>query len=244
VQTTVLVAGALASAVPRSYRTQRSRRPLRQRRCYGTVAGDVVRYETGRVIVIRGADNREVAYTLSPRIVVPPEVQVGRRVTLYTEPGQDGKTQLVARVTTTSVTSEGNVKRTTEETRRLPSAGPPARPLRTSPGRSRPTKPGRTLTVTQSDGSKVTYLVNEKSKVPADLVVGSTVSIRPLVNPASDQPVAETITYVTTTTTKTETVPQTESRPEPIKPRAIPRGLMIEEDSKWREARRRSSRGA
>ena len=88
---------------------------------YVTVDGEVVRYDAGRMIVIRGADNKEISYTLSPSVAVPAEVQVGRRVTLYTEPGRDGGTQLVSRVTTTSITSEGNVKRTTEDTRHLPS---------------------------------------------------------------------------------------------------------------------------
>ena len=73
------------------------------------------------MIVIRGTDNKETTYTLSPSIVVPAEVQVGRRITLFTEPGRDGATQLVSRVVTTSVTSEGDLKRTTEDTRHLPS---------------------------------------------------------------------------------------------------------------------------
>ena len=71
---------------------------------YVTVNGDVVRYEPGRVIVVRGADNKDITYTLTPSIVIPAEVKVGRRVTLYTEPGPDGTTQIVSRVTTTSIT--------------------------------------------------------------------------------------------------------------------------------------------
>jgi hypothetical protein len=69
---------------------------------------------------------------------------------------------------------------------------------------------GKTLTITRSDGSKVTYVINEKSTVPADLVIGKTVSILPLATAGSAEPVAQTITYVTTT--KTETVPKN-SRP-------------------------------
>ena len=88
---------------------------------YVTVDGDVVRYEPGHVIVLRGTDSKEISYTLAPSIVVPAEVKLGRRVTLYTEPGRDGGTQIVSRVTTTSITPEGNVKRTTEDTRNLPS---------------------------------------------------------------------------------------------------------------------------
>jgi hypothetical protein len=173
---------------------------------YVTVDGEVVRYEAGRVIVIRGADNKEVVYTLSPGIVVPAEVKVGRRVMLYTELGKDGRTQLVSRVTTTSVTSDGNVKRTTEDTRTLPS-GETTRTTTTSvSGKVEAYEAGKTLTITRADGSKVTYVINEKSMVPADLVIGKTVSILPLETTGSGEPVAQTITY--TTTTKTETVPK------------------------------------
>jgi hypothetical protein len=172
---------------------------------YVTVDGEVVRYEPGRMIVIRGADNKEVIYTLSPSIPVPAEVKIGRRVTLYTEPGQDGKTQLVSRVTTTSVTSEGNIKRTTEDTRHLPSGATTRTTTTTISGQIAAYEAGKTLTITRSDGSKVTYVINEKSKVPADLVIGKTVSILPLPTAGSGAPVAQTITYITTTTT--ETVP-------------------------------------
>ena len=172
---------------------------------YVTVDGEVVRYEAGRVIVIRGADNKEVAYTLSPTIVVPAEVEVGRRVTLFTEAGKDGRTQLVSRVTTTSVTSEGNVKRTTEDTRRLPSGTTTRTTTTTISGQVVAYEAGKTLTITRFDGSKVTYVINEKSNVPADLVIGKTVSILPLATTGPSEPVAQTIMYVTTT--KTETVP-------------------------------------
>ena len=172
---------------------------------YVTVDGEVVRYEAGRVIVVRGADNKEIVYTLSPSIVVPAEVKVGRRVTLYTEPGKDGATQLVSRVTTTSVTPEGNVKRTTEDTRHLPSGATTRTTTTTLSGTVEAYEAGKTLTITRFDGSKVTYVINEKSKVPADLVIGKTVSILPLATTGPGEPVVQTITYVTTT--KTETLP-------------------------------------
>ena len=173
---------------------------------YVTVEGEVVRYEAGHVIVIRGADNKEISYTLSPGTVVPAEVQVGRRITLFTEPGKDGATQLVSRVTTTSVTSEGDVKRTTEDTRHLPSGATTRTTTTTITGKVEVYEVGKALTITQADGSKVTYVINEKSKVPADLVIGKTVSILPLASAGPGEPVAQTITYITTT--KTETVPQ------------------------------------
>jgi hypothetical protein len=172
---------------------------------YVTVDGEVIRYDAGRVIVIRGADNKDVTYTLSPSIVMPAEVKVGRRVTLYTEAGKDGGTQLVSRVTTTSVTPEGNVKRTTEDTRTLPSGVTTRTTTTNISGKVDAYEAGKTLTITRSDGSKVTYLINDKSSVPADLVIGKTVSILPLTATVPGEQVVQTITY--TTTTKTETVP-------------------------------------
>src|SRR4051812_45677516 len=47
---------------------------------YAILDGDVVRYEAGQVIVIRGADDRERFYALAPRAVVPGKVTVGGRV--------------------------------------------------------------------------------------------------------------------------------------------------------------------
>jgi hypothetical protein len=172
-----------------------------------TVDGDVVRYEPGRTIVIRGADNKEVVYTLAPSVVMPAEVKVGRRVTLYTEPGKDGAIQLVTRVTTTSVTPEGNVKSTTEDTRVLPSGDTTKTTTTTSTvGKVEGYVAGKTLTIMRTDGSKVTYLLTDKSKVPADLVIGKSVTVLPLATTNPGEPVAQTITYITTT--KTETIPE------------------------------------
>jgi len=175
----VLVAGLCISVAPVAS-SQALAQTTQTGTKYVTVDGEVVRYEAGRVIVIRGADNKEVVYTLSPSIEVPAEVKVGRRVTLYTEPGKDGGTQLVSRVTTTSITTEGDVKRTTEDTRTLPSGATTRTTTTTISGKVAAYAAGKTLTITRSDGSKVTYVINEKSKVPADLVIGKTVSILPL----------------------------------------------------------------
>ena len=113
---------------------------------YVTVDGEVVRYEAGQVIVIRGADNKEISYTLAPSVAVPVEVKIGRRVTLYTEPGTDGKAQLVSRVTR----RPASLPRVTSSARpRTPGtclpARPPSPPPRTCRGRSMPTKRARPL---------------------------------------------------------------------------------------------------
>ena len=167
---------------------------------YVTVDGDVVSYEPGRMIVIRGADNKEVSYTLAPSIVMPAEVQVGRRVTLFTEPATTGGTQIVSRVTTTSVTPEGDVKRTTEDTRVLPSGATTKTTTTNISGKVASYEAGKTLTITKEDGSKVTYLLNKKSQVPAGLVIGKNVSILPLATTEPGEPIAQTITYITTKT--------------------------------------------
>ena len=165
-----------------------------------TVDGEVVRYEPGKVIVIRGNDKADVVYTLAPSMTVPPDVQVGRRVTLYTEPLGDGSTRVVRRVSTTSITPEGRTKLTTEETRTSPSGITTRTTTTTTSGKIEAYEPGKTLTIIGSNGNKVTYLITDKSKVPADLVVGKTVTILP--QSGSEQTV-ETITVV-----KTETFPK------------------------------------
>jgi len=200
----VLIAGLCLSVAPAAS-SQALAQTTQTETKYVTVDGEVVRYEPGRTIVVRGADNKEVIYTLSPTIPVPADVKTGRRVTLYTEPGKDGRTQLVSRVTTTSVTSEGDIRRTTEDTRHLPSGATTRTTTTTISGRVDAYEAGRTLTITRFDGSEVTYVINEKSKVPRDLVIGKTVSILPLATTGPGAPVVQTITYITTT--KTETVP-------------------------------------
>lgn len=159
-----------------------------------TVDGEVVRYEPGKVIVIRGTDKAEVVYNLAPSVTVPPDIQVGRRVTLYTEPVAGG-TQLVKRVTSTSVTPEGQTKRTTEETRTSPSGVTTKTTTTTTSGRIEAYEPGKTVTIVSANGTKTTYLISDRSKIPADLVVGKTITIMPLPG-AADQTV-ETITVVT-----------------------------------------------
>jgi hypothetical protein len=157
---------------------------IRQRKVT-TVSGEVVRYEPGRAIVVQPASGEAVTYTLSPKVVVPTEVQVGQKVTLYTEPGLDGNTT-VARVTTTSVTPEGQVKRTTEETRTRPSGETSKLTTVTVQGTVQAVDPGKSITVLRPDGTKVLYVIGQGATLPADLAVGKVVTIRSL-------PVVETV---------------------------------------------------
>ena len=156
-----------------------------------TVDGEVIRYQPGRTIVIRGGDNKEMSYTLSPTFVMPADVAVGRRVTLYTGPSTGGVTT-VTRVTT-SITPEGNVKKTTEVTKTQPSGATTKTTTTSISGKVEAYESGKTLTILREDGSKVTYLINPTSKVPTDLAIGKMISILPL--DSSDQSVVQTVTY-------------------------------------------------
>ena len=191
---TVLIAGLCLGVTPvvSSHALAQST----QSTTYVTVDGEVIRYEPGRVIVLRGSDNREVVYNIASTVVMPEGFGVGRRVTLYTEPGEYGGTQVVSRVTTTTVTPEGNIKRTTEDTRTLPSGATTTTTTTQVSGRVESYTAGKTLTITRPDGTLATYIITEKSTVPSDLVVGKTITVMPLTTNANGELVVQRIVYV------------------------------------------------
>ncbi len=162
-----------------------------------TLNGEVIRYEPGRSIVVRGADHSEVVYNLNPKVVVPANVKVGQQVTIHSEPGPDGTSRLVSRVVTTSVTPEGNVARTTEETRTDASGGTTKTTTTQVVGKVTAYEPGRTLTLTRADGTQATYVINPTSNVPMDLAIGKSVALIPVTTTStSGDVVVRTITYV------------------------------------------------
>jgi len=142
-----------------------------------TVSGDVVRYEPGQVIVIRGSDNKEMTYTLSPSVTVPADVQVGRRVTLYVDGGSGGSTT-VTRVTTTAM-PDGRTKTTTEETRRDASGATTTTTTTRIEGRVEAFAAGKSVTLVRDDGSRVTYTINSESQVPEQIAIGKTIVLVP-----------------------------------------------------------------
>ena len=75
------------------------------------------------------------------------------------------------------------MKSTTEDTRVLPSGATTRTTTTTISGKVAAYQAGKTLTITRFDGSKVTYLINEKSTVPADMIIGKTVTVLPLAAP-------------------------------------------------------------
>lgn len=157
-----------------------------------TINGEVVSYQPGRTIVVKQPDQRVVTYTLAPNVTVPADVKVGRTVTLYTEQGAAGAT-LVSRVVSTSVTPDGNVKRTTEETRTSASGATTRTTTTEISGKVEAYESGKTLTIVKADGSKTTYVLSGQSQVPTDLAIGKTVTI--VIGGGPDEPVAKTVTY-------------------------------------------------
>jgi hypothetical protein len=189
---------------------------------YTTVTGEVVKFEPGRTIVVRDNYNKAITYNLTPDIVIPGDVAIGRNVTLFTEAGAGGIT-LVKRVTLTSTTPEGDVKRTTTETRTHPSGAMTTTTTTTIDGVVQSYEAGKSLTLTRPDGTTVTYVINPTSQIPADLVVGKRVFIRTMPVTGSNDLAVERVSYTTTKTktktdkdgkTKTETETKTEPPPE------------------------------
>ena len=180
------------------------------------VTGEVVRYEPGHVIVIRSAGRDEVSYTLMPSVTVPSDVQVGRTVSLYTEPGEGGST-LVKRVTVTSVTPSGNVKRTTEETRTSPTGETTTNTSTTISGTVQAYEAGKSITITRADGTQATYVINDSSQLPTGLAIGRRVIIYPSTMTTGTDPMVQRVVYTTTKTktkhgrTHTETKTKTET---------------------------------
>jgi hypothetical protein len=143
-----------------------------------TVTGEVVKYEPGQTIVIRQPDRRVVTYTLSPSAEIPQDIQVGRTVTVSTEPSSEGSgPAIVTKVTTTSMTSGGQTKTTTERTETGPS-GEMKTTTTTISGTVSSYEPGQFIMIERPNHHKVRYIITRESELPQDLAIGKTVTIR------------------------------------------------------------------
>jgi hypothetical protein len=178
------------------------------------VMGEIVRYEPGHILVLRNSSNQEVSYTLTPSLTVPEGVAVGRRVTLYTTRGDDGSST-VTRITT-SVTPEGNVARTVERSRTNALGETSTSTSTNIIGTVQAYEPRHSVTITREEGSQVTYMINERTHLPAGLAVGRTIVLRPMTVANPDERIADTITYTETKTKvkngRTETKSKTKTK--------------------------------
>lgn len=191
-----LLSGALSIALVGAASAQTSNEAAQVDAKTVTISGDIVRYQPGQVIVIRDKDGKEVAYTLTPSIAVPGDLQVGQKVTLHTERGVDGSPTTVSRIVTTSVNSQGKVKSTTDETRTTASGEVTRTRTTTMSGEVVKYEPGRAIVVREPSRGVVTYTLAPDASVPADIHVGKKVTL--VTEPGADGS-ATTVRRVTTT---------------------------------------------
>ncbi len=197
-----------------------------------TVSGEVVTYEPGHTIVIRDPNKGTVTYTLDPGLTVPSDIQVGRRVMIYTEPG-DGSVR-VARITTVTTPAgssgtmtshtmssqgqQGQQSQTTSTTSSsssdTDSGAMPVQTTQTTTSSRRTTsiygtvqayEPGQSITVVGPNSKTTTYTITTDSQLPKDVAVGKRVTVQ--TTTVSGKPVVRSVQYKTTTkTTHTKTI--------------------------------------
>jgi hypothetical protein len=141
-----------------------------------TVEGKVLRYERGKTIVAMDSGNREASFVLAPNATVPADLEVGRFVSLSTENSASGPIT-VTRSTTQSVTPEGNLKTETQTRGTTPAGDRVSSTNTTVTGTVKAVQSGRSVTLVLPKKSAVEYVLDTSSVVPADLAIGSTVTV-------------------------------------------------------------------
>ncbi len=165
-----------------------------------TITGEVVRYEPGQMIELRQPDRRVVTYTIGPGAVIPEDIQIGRSVTVTTEPSSSGSgPAIVTRVTTTSINPQGQMKTTTEKTETTAEGDTTKTTTTTISGTVSAYEPGRSITILEPNRQTVTYTVTQESQLPQELAVGKTVTIRTL-KMKKGSPVVKEVTITKTRT--------------------------------------------
>ena len=114
-----------------------------------TITGEVVQFQPGQTIVVRSAEGKTQTYTLDPSYTVPTDVQVGRRITVYSSP-VDGSLR-VQKITMVESTNPDGSKQTRTETRDEPGTQPPASSMNSGATSSMGSK--QTTTTTQSSSA-------------------------------------------------------------------------------------------
>ena len=168
-----------------------------------TVEGKVLRYERGKTIVVMEPGSREVSFSLAPAAVVPADIEVGRLVSLSTETSASGP-MIVTRITTRSVTPEGNIKTETRAQGITPAGNQVSSTTTTVTGTVKAVQTGRSVTLVLPDKSAVEYAFDASSVVPADLAIGNTVTVVTTRTTTGAPVVVKTVTITTQKTTTTK----------------------------------------
>ncbi len=169
-----------------------------------TVEGKVLRYERGKTIVVLEPGDREVSYVLAPKAAIPADIEVGRIVSLSTESSASGP-MTVTRITTQSVTPEGNLKTETRAKGTTPSGNQVASTTTTVTGIVKAVRTGRSVTLVLPNESDVEYTLDASSVVPAELSVGNSVTVVTTTTTTGAPGVAKTVTISKQTTTTKKT---------------------------------------
>lgn len=163
--------------------------------------GEVVRYEPGKTIVLRQGTSPAVTYTLGPALTVPTEVQVGRRVTVYTAPDPSGTTIVTRVITATAPATAAGAPQTsvttTKETATQASGDTTTTTTTkttTVTGEVVRIEAGRSIVLKQPDSKVITYTLAPDLSIPAEIQTGRRVIISTEPNDAG----AVLVTRVTT----------------------------------------------
>ena len=158
------------------------------------VTGPVVQYTPGQTIVVRDADGKMVTYTIGSGVQVPTGVQVGKTVSISSEPASDGSgPATVTRIETTSVDASGQVKTTTERTEQ--SASGTTKTTTTTYGTVTAYVPKSSITIEGPDHVATTYTVDATSELPQDIAIGKVVTIDTRTVQGSKSPVIRRVIY-------------------------------------------------
>jgi len=158
------------------------------------VTGPVVQYTPGQTIVVRDADGKMVTYTIGSGVQVPASVQVGKTVSISSEPASDGSgPATVTRIETTSVDASGQMKTTTERTEQ--SASGTTKTTTTTYGTVTAYVPKSSITIEGPDHVATTYTVDATSELPQDIAIGKVVTIDTRTVQGSKSPVIRRVIY-------------------------------------------------
>jgi len=158
------------------------------------VTGPVVQYTPGQTIVVRDADGKMVTYSIGSGVQVPSGVQVGKTVSISSEPASDGSgPAMVTRIETTSVDASGQTKMTTERTEQ--SASGTTKTTTTTYGTVTAYVPKSSITIEGPDHVATTYTVDTTSELPQDIAIGKVVTIDTRTVEGSKSPVIRRVIY-------------------------------------------------
>ena len=158
------------------------------------VTGPVVQYTPGQTIVVRDADGKMVTYTIGSGVQIPAGVQVGKTVSISSEPASDGSgPAMVTRIETTTVDASGQTKTTTERTEQ--SASGTTKTTTTTYGTVTAYVPKSSITIEGPDHVATTYTVDATSELPQDIAIGKVVTIDTRTVEGSKSPVIRRVIY-------------------------------------------------